>query len=125
MNREERKQKLISSKVIKNTRFQSRKNTGKSNSNQFQTRIISSSQKTKNIDCEEEKKNEEEIVSKKIKELIDSIKESEKKYKAEEREEGHESDDFSEGGSDSESAADDIPEEELNEFQDKVFTEMQ
>jgi hypothetical protein len=51
MNKEERKQRLVSLKTVKNTRVQAKKNSDKISLNKFQTRIITnSSQKNKQPD---------------------------------------------------------------------------
>lgn len=125
-SKEERKQKLVSLKTVKNTRMQSKKNSDKLSLNKFQTRIITnSSQKNKPEEPQERREEEGHVLSKKVRDLIESIKQDEKRQEDEKREDGHESDQFSEGGSDSESAADDVPEEQMRDFQDKMCSYMQ
>ena len=124
-SKEERKQKLVSLKTVKNTRMQSKKNSDKLSLNKFQTRIITNSSQKNKPEEQERREDDSHLLSKKVRDLIESIKEDEKKFEGEKREDGHESDQFSEGGSDSESAADDVPEEQMKEFQDQMYSYMQ
>ena len=124
-SKEERKQKLASLKTVKNTRMQSKKNSDKLSLNKFQTRIITNSSQKNKPEEQERREDDSHLLSKKVRDLIESIKEDEKKFEGEKREDGHESDQFSEGGSDSESAADDVPEEQMKEFQDQMYSYMQ
>lgn len=83
-SKEERKQKLVSLKTVKNTRMQSKKNSDKLSLNKFQTRIITnSSQKNKGEEPQEKREEESHILSKKVRDLIESIKEDEKKFEEE------------------------------------------
>lgn len=75
-SKEERKQKLVSLKTVKNTRMQSKKNSDKLSLNKFQTRIITnSSQKNKGEEPLDKREEESHILSKKVRDLIESIKE--------------------------------------------------
>jgi hypothetical protein len=124
VSKEERKQRLVSLKIVKNGR-QPKKNSDKLSLNKFQTRIIAnSSLKHKQPDDQQDRREEEGPLSKKARELIESIKEDERKQE-EQAGEAHESDGFSEGGSDSESGAEDLPEGEMKAFQDDLFSYMQ
>lgn len=126
MSKEERKQKLISLKNMKtNNRAQSKKNSEKLSVNKFQTRIITNSAQKGKHSEESPEKRQEEPLSKKARDLIESIKEDDRKFLEEGAEEGHESDQFSEGGSDSESAGEDLSPEDMKAFEDDIFAYMQ